>query len=335
MTARKRLKRGFTLIELLVVIAIIAILIALLLPAVQQAREAARRSSCKNNLKQIGLALHNYHERYELFPVGAIGGPGWAPSWWAMILPDIEQGNLFERLQFQGAHHGWAGNHGHSGGQANNGTVINGVSIPVMLCPSSPLEPFGTGTSGGGTRSIWPQYVGIMGAANGGSFVNNPGRNVTCCNCCETNAYNGVQASGGVLIKTKAIRIRDITDGTTNTMVVSECGDFVANVATPTRKTTQINNIHGFMMGGSQHSVNGNSRGFNLTTVRYPPNGGFLGTPGVARNYGPNNGIFGPHPGGVQCLMGDGRVIFISDNINMDTLRRLCTRDDGQVLGEF
>ena len=334
MAARKRLKRGFTLIELLVVIAIIAILIALLLPAVQQAREAARRSSCKNNLKQIGLALHNYHERYSLFPVGAIGGPGWSPSWWAMILPDIEQQNLYERLQFQGAHHGWAGNHNISGGQVANGQVINGVVIPAMLCPSSPLEPL-RGTASG-VRSVAPHYVGIQGAANGGSFVNAPGRQISCCNCCDASARNGIQASGGTMLKTKAIKIRDIRDGTSNTMMVSESGDFVRDVNNPgAGKTFQINHNHGWLMGADQHNVNGNGRGYNITTVLYPPNGSVRGAPGVANNRGPNNGIYSPHPGGVQCLMGDGRVVFISDNINMDTLRRLCTRDDGQVLGEF
>src|SRR4249920_1165294 len=96
MLAEKRNIRGFTLIELLVVIAIIAVLVALLLPAVQQAREAARRASCKSNLKQIGLALHNYHETANTMPPGWIGGNRW--GWAVMILPQIDQAPLYSTL---------------------------------------------------------------------------------------------------------------------------------------------------------------------------------------------------------------------------------------------
>ncbi len=100
MNVVRRKSRGFTLIELLVVIAIIAILIALLLPAVQQAREAARRTQCKNNLKQIGLAFHNYHDVYNTFPVGSrewvgTGGTSWGQSWWLSMLPYMEQSNIY------------------------------------------------------------------------------------------------------------------------------------------------------------------------------------------------------------------------------------------------
>ena len=102
--------RGFTLIELLVVIAIIAILIALLLPAVQQAREAARRTQCKNNLKQLGLAFHNYHDTFTLFPIGVqSAGPNaghYGPSFYAGILPYLEQANVYNRLTFNSSHPG-------------------------------------------------------------------------------------------------------------------------------------------------------------------------------------------------------------------------------------
>ena len=106
------LRKGFTLIELLVVIAIIAILVALLLPAVQQAREAARRSQCKNNLKQLGVALHNYHEVFSTFPNGVVASAvnGWGTSWWARILPYTDQPGLYEQLTFDGAHPGWTHN---------------------------------------------------------------------------------------------------------------------------------------------------------------------------------------------------------------------------------
>ena len=118
-------KKGFTLIELLVVIAIIAILIALLLPAVQQAREAARRTQCKNNLKQVGLALHNYHDVALSFPIGSnasntnSNGDGhWGVSWWARILPYADQAPLYNTLQFEGNHPGWTHDTGNDGGIA-------------------------------------------------------------------------------------------------------------------------------------------------------------------------------------------------------------------------
>src|SRR6056300_529797 len=99
--SQKRTARGFTLIELLVVIAIIAVLVALLLPAVQQAREAARRSACKNNLKQIGLALHNYHDVYGKFPYGANNSPqNWGSSWMLSLLPYVEEANAFNQVNF-------------------------------------------------------------------------------------------------------------------------------------------------------------------------------------------------------------------------------------------
>ena len=126
-------RRGFTLIELLVVIAIIAVLVALLLPAVQQAREAARRSQCKNNLKQIGLAIHNYHEICNMLPVGNIASSagGWGPSWYTQILPQIDQGPVFNRLNFSGVQPGWTYSGDPAG--ANNGAVLNGVRMPVVV----------------------------------------------------------------------------------------------------------------------------------------------------------------------------------------------------------
>ena len=123
-------RSGFTLIELLVVIAIIAILIALLLPAVQQAREAARRSQCKNNLKQIAIGLHNYHDLHGVLPFG------WdqrGASWSAMVLPMIDRANIYNTLIFQESGDGnW------DSGSAN--TKAAATHIPVLFCPSSPIK---------------------------------------------------------------------------------------------------------------------------------------------------------------------------------------------------
>jgi len=132
-------RRAFTLVELLVVIAIIGILIALLLPAVQAAREAARRSQCTNNLKQIGLALHNYHDVQRSFPLGAYTGVGpvyghlSGTNWRTEILPYLEQGALYSKLTFDGsAFSGWSGLP-FSGGNV----ALSGLKLDVYLCPSS------------------------------------------------------------------------------------------------------------------------------------------------------------------------------------------------------
>ena len=125
--------RGFTLIELLVVIAIIAVLIALLLPAVQQAREAARRTQCKNNLKQLGLALHNYHDTYNLFPGASFCGTTGTSSiahchtWIESLFPYFDQAPLFNQINFNVANH-----------QDVNPTVLNNVKLQALMCPSDP-----------------------------------------------------------------------------------------------------------------------------------------------------------------------------------------------------
>src|SRR5437763_15746428 len=150
-----RRRTAFTLIELLVVIAIIAILIALLVPAVQKVREAAARTQCINNLKQIGLALHGYHDANKVLPPGGTddrspwgqGSPNWGSGWMAFILPYIDQGPLYTNLRFYGDS-GW--------GSAYDDGVINGANIPAYRCPSSPLPQYCyyNSTYGYGTNSI-------------------------------------------------------------------------------------------------------------------------------------------------------------------------------------
>ena len=341
MTYRSRL-RGFTLIELLVVIAIIAILIALLLPAVQQAREAARRTQCKNNFKQIGLALHNYHDTFTRMPIGVTtsSSGGWGHSFWIGLLPYMDQAPLFSQFVPNGPSTGYTGGGTTSAGQMINGPLVRGKLLPTLACPSSPLPNFKD--TGGGIQTQVAHYVGISGAVDDAVGTTNGFYNSTATpqfnsdNCCSCTVQ-GIHARGGTLLANDCINFKDMTDGTSNIIMVSEQSDFAMNT---TNQQVMITNNHGWMMGTDNLSQTGSPRRFNLTTVRYAPNAvkrsGAVGAlAGVCNNDGANNGIFSPHSGGVHALMGDGTVRFLSENIELGTLKRLCTRNDGQVVGEF
>jgi prepilin-type N-terminal cleavage/methylation domain-containing protein len=226
MTGRKKSassrsnRRGFTLVELLVVIAIIAILVSLLLPAVQQARESARRAECLNNLKQMGIAMHSYHEVWEAFPIGALHSrtPNLAysddrgASFFVALLPHIEQANIYKKLDL-----GAAGGAGNMQNAANpNGAVLDGFELSLYTCPSSPMTTLTSAQPQAHRGVMMPNYVGISGAAmfNGGA---NPFAEPT---------YNGIMASSGVLVPNRSIAMRDITDGSSNTMAVAEQSAF-------------------------------------------------------------------------------------------------------------
>lgn len=338
--------KAFTLIELLVVIAIIAILVALLLPAVQQAREAARRSSCKNNLKQIGLALHNYHDVYNSFPIGAnfavgvTGGgtsinPGFGVSWWYGTLPYLEQAALADRLTDVGAHPGALAdsNAGTNSGFLVNGPAVDGVVISAMLCPSSPVPVFRRPYS---HNIVGPSYIGISGATNDSTgFSANP---------CDRywTAMQGHISKGGVLVPVQAIKIRDITDGTSNTLLAGEQADYGTNAA---GAIVTLNSRHGFLCGINQDSTSrtcstsgSGQPAFNITTLRYAINSTSTALSGVSDISGNNsihNGMFSAHPGGAQAVLADGSVRFISENLDLATLKSLATRDDGLVIGDW
>ena len=329
-------RRGFTLIELLVVIAIIAVLIALLLPAVQQAREAARRTQCKNNLKQMGLALHNYHDTYNMFAPGGIGSSagGWGASWYMRILPYVDQAPLFNKLTFNGTHHGWA----YTGVDGNaNGQVLRGATLNFALCPSSPLPTIVTADIPV-TRA---QYRGITGATDGNGFTNAPGSQKSCCTCCGGQGATGLISGAGMLVPARGVGLKDATDGSSNTIAVGETSMFIfaAGSSSPTVEL----DVHGIMMGtpnlATVEAGSGFERCYNLTTIRYAPNARAIHDdplwPGIHNNFGINSPLNSAHTGGVHVLLADGSVRFLSDNLDMFTLRKLCARNDGLVMGEF
>lgn len=329
-----RSSRGFTLIELLVVIAIIAILIALLLPAVQQAREAARRSQCQNNLKQIGLALHNYHDAMRCFPVAST----WqgAPNWRIFILPYIDQAPLYNALAISGggfqAHAGFSGN-----------TILYSAVVPVYVCPSSrfgvrnPTDLTLSDDSSGTQVSMVIDYVGISGAT-----PDPAGRSSVCTG--DFMYQSASYCKNGMLTSFESQKIRDCIDGTSNTLVIAEQSGSVngtersANSLGPwfswgNLGSTQLNADTPLPLTASV----GSAYPGGITTVRYAPNAFFQsGAPTPAASpFSCNTVTNSFHEGGIHGLLTDGSVRFISENIDFPTYLKLCVRDDGNVIGEY
>jgi prepilin-type N-terminal cleavage/methylation domain-containing protein len=340
-THETRRTRGFTLVELLVVIAIIGILIALLLPAVQAAREAARRSQCTNNLKQLGLALHNHHDVYQRFPAGGArdqapfgeGETDWGSSWLVYILPFVEQKNIYDKWQFNNSSGVFNG---------NNMTLINNLIIPGYVCPSSPLNKTCDATYLCTRGAV--NYVGISGAVNG-LITSSGGFPETRQNAVSNG---GIVSGGGVIIPNGKLRFADLSDGSSNVLAVSEHGNWITSTDNQ-RHDWRACQPWGWSIGVKSTGIPPNfyprqddNRSFNQTTIRYPINsttGWGVGSgdcaTGVCADVGCNTPLNSAHPGGVNALVGDGSVRFISDTITLDLLARLATRDDGKPLESF
>jgi len=316
-------KVGFTLIELLVVIAIIAILIALLLPAVQQAREAARRTQCKNNMKQIGLALHNYESTTTCFPPGSNFALGWdrVPNWRLHIFPYLEQANLYARMDFNVSFNGNVA--------TTNTTALSNNKIAAYICPSSPLDPNSSIGNNNGQRTQIPMYVGISGAT-----PDIAGRTVG-----SASNYGGFYTNNGMLLHNQQTRIRDAVDGTSNVMMVAEqsgrvgttdmrSGYYGGYTGTNNFGTPSGAPVSATVPGGADSWSTG------LTSVQYRINSPTLAA-GSNNPYDANTVINSFHVGGIHGLLGDGSVRFLSENMDMGVLQNLCSRDDGVPLGEF
>ncbi len=338
-------RRGFTLIELLVVIAIIAILIAILLPAVQQAREAARRSACNNNMKQMGLALHNYHDSHKAFPIGSCGGlPAGSPenfhsSFFVHLLPYIEYENVYDQLVFNVVD---AVRIGAGTSPAAARTALNGVQPSMYQCPSSDLPRFQARTDSGATVNVAGScYIGISGSFSGTNTDPAAGKTR-----CVSNSSNGVACANGVLIPNAVVKLDEVRDGTTFTIMVGEQSTWLRNSSGTLVEGRGSGAVSGgAWMGSNVAGVPGASNGagwtsngaphYNLTTLRYVI-GNMTESTGTGGNHttGANTSLRAAHRGGAFVLRVDGGTKFLSDGLDMSILRLLAVRDDKQIIRE-
>jgi prepilin-type processing-associated H-X9-DG protein len=317
------------LVELLVVIAIIGILVALLLPAIQMAREAARRTECVNNLKQIGIGLQNYHDTYRTFPLGSFNlreqWPSNGTNWRILILPFIEQSSVHEQLSFTSTSHFMAG--GAAGGSALLGNeVLRDLIIDAYQCPSSTIEPFEIApVSNNSGIALNVHYVGIQGAARPvpGS---NPNRGTRDCG-------HGWSCNNGILVANQCFRMSSVIDGTSNTMLVAEQSGRVADV-------NRTSNYYGGWYGSRHPRTLEASSCWDLwqtgtSCVRFAPNSDIVQTGATERMYRNNTVINSEHPGGINVVLVDGSVRFITDTINFVNLKRLACRYDGEPIEDY
>lgn len=316
MSIRNKSLRGFTLVELLVVIAIIGILVGLLLPAVQAAREAARRMQCSNNLKQIGLALHNYESSFKAMPAGCNGipnaagtnfnGHGW--TWHASILPQLEQNNLFNAVQ------GPDGMGNELGGTTSGKPlVIRATIVPLFWCPSQPDV-----TAASQKNGFQPaNYNGNM-----GTRIGNGNDDCICTGVSNLQQMMsdpwGCMNGDGIFYVRSRTRFADVIDGLANTIFVSEVGDSGGDAighfsAGSDRKAM-------FSGGADSNPPTEMSEFLIAAETNDPINGGAEEAAGSW------------HPGGAMFLMGDGSVQFLSENIDMRIYRGLSTRNGGETV---
>ncbi|WP_010586873.1 DUF1559 domain-containing protein [Schlesneria paludicola] len=321
MKRNRRSLLGFTLIELLVVIAIIAVLISLLLPAVQQAREAARRTQCKNNLKQLGLATHNYHDVHGQFPLGNLfvssapgSSSGW--SWMAYCLPYLDLANDYNQLDFA---FGDRCNGFCASKETANPTIDYTWKSPkaVFSCPSDPRSgSVFTGSTGSGANSIVNgkvavgSYLGVCGKSlnwdcTQGAFWSGP--------CTDLSGYEGT------FFNNSKIGIRDMTDGSSNTCIAGERG---------------INKdlTYGWPLCGRGYPPLYSARKDHILEMNTFSQGNAMDNPDSGAS---NQKFWSYHSGGSHFLMGDGAVRFLNYSISTPIYQALGTRNGSEVIGEF
>jgi prepilin-type N-terminal cleavage/methylation domain-containing protein/prepilin-type processing-associated H-X9-DG protein len=361
----QRWRGGFTLIELLVVIAIIAILIGLLLPAVQKVREAAARSQCQNNLKQLGLALHAYHDVYKALPVGQYNDDNRNWGWGTAILPYIEQGPLWNRLVADKGNFvifipGGGGNKHPAftavGFNVDNLNNANAVTVGGVAYGGGIIR---TGAGGGAAQAVlnvfmcpsdnWPKQTGnnFFGKSN---YLANMGNDTSGGNWASWTNPNG-STMNGVLLQsnnnnnTWVVTLQSIQDGTSNTVVV---GEVTANAEqgigtnSPGAYPPGGNNADGAnvqnsfpIWAGGNPSYQGQGRQhnyFRLMDVNYPLN---LKSTFAARNRNADRCFGSLHSGGANFVFGDGSVRFLSDSINTLAYRAIGSRNGGEPVSNI
>lgn len=338
-------RRGFTLVELLVVIAIIGVLIALLLPAVQQAREAARRIQCNNNLKQLGLAVQNYHDTYkDKIPFNTMGASGSNPSFFVRLLPFIEQTAAYNLLEFPV--NNFVSTTTYNGQSIANATTLSALRVDGFKCPSSPLPETYTDSNLNNLPFQLTSYVGISGSyLRGGTAQPStfPPTTPTGTPNFGTNGgtvYNGLivgVSPSGASVTSRPVGLSSITDGTSNTMLVSEGGNYYYD-QNRNRKEPELRTAYGLGYGGTWSSAYYSTNGTvaqNVTTIKYPINYPYNGQDGYNSPGDANLPLVSAHPGGVIAAFADGSCHFLSETINYSVLTGLADRQDGTVLGEF
>jgi prepilin-type N-terminal cleavage/methylation domain-containing protein/prepilin-type processing-associated H-X9-DG protein len=342
-------KKAFTLIELLVVIAIIAILIALLLPAVQQAREAARRTQCKNNLKQFGLALHNYLDVHGRFPIGhqfrgmwdgttdtasAAGDGGTGFTWGTYVLPFMDQAPLYNQFNFNVPISNTA-----IPASVNNAKLA-GTVRPMIRGPSDTAPPTDNQGAAGKPGTIRPAAVASYKACSGSYNGNQGGW-----------PNNNQDRRNGLFYRDSNIQLRDIVDGTSNQIAM---GEVCYIQTTNCRYYGAVDPDLAYAIDGTGNSAQSNRF---MATTQDAMNLPVIDTPSPGNSAERNDAYSSQHEGGAQFLLADGSVRFISENIQhtthlwntttpdpynranngvgYGTYQRLASRADGLVLGEF
>ncbi|AMV17677.1 DUF1559 domain-containing protein [Planctomyces sp. SH-PL14] len=309
-----RRRHGFTLIELLVVIAIIAVLVAILLPAVQQAREAARATQCKNNMKQLGLALHNYEGTFGLFPPSSTSGFGrgvWnytgaasdrdptvhLHSFASLILPNLDQTAIANRIDYNVSALA-------AGANREMATKI----IPAYRCPSY------AGPSFYSTDALYANNTTAFGAATPNVFAL---RNYVAVGAKTVVGLSGAIPAEGIMFPGSRTRIADITDGTTNTIILAETKEDKAAV--------WIDGTSGSVAARFFDMTNSPTFAGRSVSINYQPYY-FYPLPGsINQNWGPSS----YHTGGATHLVADGSVQFLSENINPELYDAMVTKSNG------
>ncbi|HBH53247.1 MAG TPA: prepilin-type cleavage/methylation domain-containing protein [Planctomycetaceae bacterium] len=329
---RRVTRPGFTLIELLVVIAIIAILVALLLPAVQQAREAARRTQCKNNLKQLGLALHNYESTYGMFPPSRINisNPRFQIAWNTMILPYIEQDNAYRQYN---TNVNWF---------APVNDPVTTIQLPAFVCPSTPgSRPLPSSALYADITSNTRTDQPLWGYNDYGSI--NAVRNAFII-MAGLPSIGTRDAMGAMGRGPGGSKIRDITDGTSNTLLL---GEGAGRPRQYIGRQPGLNPRSGNIAFGTQFVADGwgwadINNGFSIdgsNTAGLQNNTSSNGTPTIVgqciMNCTNDSEFYSFHTGGIQTVLADGSVRFLSENMSAAVLAGLITLQGGEIVGDF